>query len=211
MKTINRKINYVLVAVLLICLGCSDTNTSKAYFNDDKYRCKYSFDETGIKNGLYACFEGDVILEKGFMKDDSLFIDERVIYYPSGVIKEYRFYDILGYLRFKREYDEFGNTIQEDGDFFSHMIIPNSKVGLEDSFIVYLHIATPPKTNYKIYGVYGDKRSELDLNTTESFISRQILKVNKKGTFTFLFDIDFYDSVSKKVDIRSGEVVFDVE
>src|SRR5690606_38722241 len=180
----------------------------------DEAKCKYELDIKGLKNGEYKCyFNNGVLREKGYLKNDSVHINERCVYFSSGKIKEYKFYNIIGKLRYVRHYNEQGKLLDEQGDFFSHIIVPSSKAKLGDSVILDMYIANPPHCSFTVFGI--DKNGsryilKLKNRSKVNFISKHIIQPNRVGTFVFMFEVDFIDSLTQKKETRKDKFVYEV-
>lgn len=174
--------------------------------------CNYENRLGEQKNGKYECYyEDGIISETGWLENDSLKI-ERYIYFPSGELKEYKFYNIRNELRYLRKYNKQGTVIGEDGDFFSQIIISSTnEIMLGDSLVLDLYVANPPNTEFKVYGIDGDNRYELNNRSTINFKSKHVIKPEKVGVYVFIFEVDFLDKITNESQKRRDEFVFEVK
>jgi|GEM_PF-3850099 len=195
------------LGLVVIITSCNNSDSEKK-----EAKCEYEFDNRGLKNGEYKCYFDDGILsEKGYLKNDTVRINERCIYFPSGKIKEYKFYNVIGVLRYSRRYDEQGNLLDEQGDFFSHEIVSSSELKLGDSVVIDMYIAHPPNCSFTVFDIDKNGRYNLKNRSKVNFMSKHIIQPDKTGTFVFLYEVDFIDSLTQKEETRKDKFTFEVK
>ncbi len=192
-----------MVINLYLIIGCNVTKEDN---------CIYTFDLMGIKNGGYKCFfKNKNVREIGTVKNDSLLINEQIIFYSNNIIKEYNFYNSIGQKRYIRKYDIEGNVIRELGDFFCYSTLKKQTINLRDTTILSFYIASPPNTSYQIFGLNNKGRYEMKLiDTDKSYIKRRKIYANKPGFYLFQYEVEFIDEITKTKEVRKDEITFTV-
>ena len=158
-------------------------------------------------------YANGAIRKIGAIKNDSININEELEYYPSGNMK-YRFYNVSGVPTYIRIYNEEGDMVEENGHFYSHIIIEKPKFSKRESSYVDFFVASPPKTSYKICGINKNRECyELPLKKTKKpYHQRMILNgdVFENGEQSILFKVIFTDSIKNAQKDYDGEFSFEV-
>lgn len=181
-----KHLRYIILLLQIFLFGCGNES------------CIYTLDEEGNKEGEYKCFfkNGEIRI-KGFIRKDSIKVDEEYIYYLNGVLKEYNFYNPKGIRKYNREYDKKGNFIKEQGNYFCYKVIGKPKIPVGDSTYFHVFIANPPGTYFKIYGINASGRYPINMIKKKSnFTQKNILYWEKKGSFRLPLEVEFIDTVN---------------
>jgi len=197
--------NYIsfFLALCILIVSC----TNKIGKNKT---CIYTYNKDGDKDGSYTCFyKNGKIRRKGFMRQDSLNVDEEYIFYNNEILKEYNFYDPEGCVRYNRTYDLKGDLINEQGDFFCYQIIDKFESKVGDSLYFQIFIANPPGTYFNVYGINDSGMYPIKMISTGfSFTQKRFLHIKRKGSFRLPIAVEFVDSINNKKEIRKRDIDF---
>lgn len=192
-------LRYLLPFLLsTLIIGCVQKNKPNSLV--DELDCQYDYNNQGLKHGKYSCNypNGNLYIE-GVIHKDSVKVFEETIYFKSGKIKSYKFYNPKGSLVYEREYGANGIIINEGGQFFSHFMISKPTFTVFDSSIFRVFVASPQGVKYNVFGIDSDGDYEMNLkNKDEKYIKEKVLKVSKAGNYTLPIKIIVFDSTNNQ-------------
>jgi len=201
---------FNLFCLIPFIIGCQFN--SKHVANNRKSLCITNMEFPKERIEYFECRnDADVILNSGFIRQDSITVFENISYYKSGKINEYKFYDPRGTLRFFRSYNKEGVIIEESGDFLSHDQIESSVLQIGDSIKIKIFIANPPNTSFTVYGIDRGERYLLKpLKTSKTFIFIALIVVKVSGEFVFPYEVDFIDQQNNLLGTSGNQLTFSV-
>ena len=213
-NNIIEKISIIISIVLLY--GCNDSLKNEDaieifYYPSGATASQYHMTSGGKKKGEYSLyFENGKLKEKGIWKDDTTQINEQILYYPSGVINEYHFYNIIGERRFSRFFDTLGKLIEEKGDFLAYVEIKGSEIFIGDTQIVKIFVATPPECYFEIYGIKNNKRYKAFKKTKYPYMIIWNSIMKKTGNYIIPYEVEFHDRINNTREIRKDNINYKV-
>lgn len=211
-----KKYLLLLISPFLFCCNNIDEtindNILTTYYNTGEKECEFQINEFGEKDGESICFYKSGLKKKiTHWRKDSIPINEQYVFFSSGNLKEYHFYNFIGEKRYSRFYNENGDLLNEIGDFLSHEIISSPKVSLGDSIVIDIYIASPPDCKFEVFGIDSEGRYSLNNKSDSRFIYTSIIEPSSRGNYVFVYEIDFIDTISTRIETRKSDVSFIVE
>lgn len=178
-----------------------------------KQKCEYTFDKDSVINGRFICFyPNGKTWQTGTIKNDSLLVFEYLVYYPTGKLKEYNFYNPIGEQRYQRTYNNDGDILNEEGSFLSHQQISKPVIKIGDSTMIKFYVASPPKISYKIYGWDSNGRYDIRIKKTDQDYIKTLTMLGKKpGNFVLYFEVDVLDESGDIIKTIRNDVSFKVK
>ncbi len=206
-KTLVFKLSFFILFSVASCDSTMEKDVMISLENG-----KYTLDSNGVKNGRYMCpYNNGKIWMTGTIKNDTINVYEELIFYPTGQLMEYRFYNPIGDEMYKRTYDEKGKLKIEEGDFFSHNQLDNYQIRVGDSTSLKIYVASPPGTEYKIFGVNSKGRYEIHFEKTDTlYFQKLILHGDKVGNYILPLEIEFTDKINGTVKVSTDNVCYEV-
>lgn len=204
------------LAIIMALISCSNSlKNDKAidifYYPSGATSAVYNITKDGGKKGNYSLyFENGRLKETGTWKNDTTQINEQVIYYQSGIINEYHFYNVIGERRFSRFFDSNGKLIEEKGDFLAYSEIKDSKIFVGDSQIVKVFVAVPLGCSVDLYGIKNNRRYKAFNKTKFSYMFIWSGLMSKEGDYIIPYEVEFHDKINNKTEIRKDEISFKV-
>jgi hypothetical protein len=200
------KLIYFIYIISFI-IAC---NSGQYRIDDEDVNCV----KTKLENRSLVeikCYYGDgKIKEVSYWINDSIQTNEQLLFYKSGKIKEYHFYDLAGYRRFSRYYNDNGKLVEEKGDVLSHERLSSYETKIGDSVVVEIFVATPPGCSFKVYGLNSEGRYNVNNTSDIEFISKHIIRPSKPGDYVFVYEFDFTDTLNNSSFTRKSEVSFKI-
>lgn len=125
------------------------------------------------KNGS---IKGKVNYRKGKLFGESIY------YESNGKVQNYSFFNPLGKCCYRREYNDSGIVLKEEGTPIAFFVFNDNKLNVGDTFNLRIFIASPLDVKQKL---------SLKLYRFNSLINEMIIEVkNNIGYYTSNFDID---------------------
>ncbi len=140
-------------------------------------------------------------------RNDTLVGEDRV-YYETGMLRTYSYFDVIGRLMYSRSYSAHGSMIEEHGDIVVQQVISPPEAQVGDTITVRIYIVNPPGVTQYLVGIANKmERYPLFHEEGESGVFVQTFSMAKPGAFRIAYEALMKDSVNGTSQIENNSFV----
>ena len=158
----------------------------------------------GLKSGVAKWFHENGKLSSEIIFKNDIKTSEGFGFHENGVVSAYIFYNEIGEVLYRKDYDEEGNVVKEEGTGFPDIIVNDNYFKMGEELVVTVHVVTPPDCVENFYigemdslGVFINKEKKEVINNTITY--KKVFTTSGQYKWGMLLELESKKSKSVKV------------